>query len=405
LSVWLARFGEGGPSTSELLDALGGAGIDAEVQLDCRGEPHDRIGPGIVVFDRATEEVLACVRAASSPSRGRVIALDTRGTGPPDDGWALLEAGASDVIVWGSHHDVGGQLAARLRRWEDVDRLLASRVVTERLVGNSPAWTSVLRRLVEVAHFTDASVLVTGESGTGKELVARMIHDLDARRDKAAFVVVDCTTVVPSLSGSEFFGHEKGAFTGATSAREGAFALADRGTLFLDEVGELSLPLQAELLRVIQEGTYKRVGSNLWQRTRFRLVCATNRDLGQGQRAGTFRSDLFFRIAGCTAHLPTLHERTDDIPALVDWFFRELRPGFEPPDLAPAVRAFLLSRRYPGNIRDLRHLVARLSHRHVGPGPVTVGDIPEDERPASHSNGYVPAPQDLLRPPAGVGAH
>ena len=122
-------------------------------------------------------------------------------------------------------------------------------------------------------------MLVTGESGTGKERVAQLIHELDPRPNKGKLVVLDCSTVVPSLSGSEFFGHEKGAFTGAAAAREGAFELANGGTLFLDEVGELTVALQAELLRVIQEGTFKRVGSNMWRKSTFRLVCATNRDV------------------------------------------------------------------------------------------------------------------------------
>jgi transcriptional regulator with GAF, ATPase, and Fis domain len=137
-------------------------------------------------------------------------------------------------------------------------------------------------------------VLITGESGTGKELIARLIHALDSRVDKGDFVILDCTTVVPTLSGSEFFGHEKGAFTGAIAQRDGAFAMADGGTLFLDEIGELPLVLQAELLRVIEEGMYKRVGSNTWRKTSFRLLCATNRDLLQEESRGNFRKDLYY---------------------------------------------------------------------------------------------------------------
>src|SRR5262249_51814424 len=147
------------------------------------------------------------------------------------------------------------------------------------LIGDSPAWRRLVRRIVEVARFTDAAVLITGETGTGKELVARLVHALDPRTTKRKLVLLDCTTIVPPLSGGAFFGHERGASTGATPTRDGAFALADGGTLFLDEVGELPLALQAELLRVVQEGTYKRVGSNEWRETQFRLVCATNREL------------------------------------------------------------------------------------------------------------------------------
>lgn len=145
---------------------------------------------------------------------------------------------------------------------------------------------TALRRIVEVACFTTSPLLLEGESGTGKELVARLFHHLDPREGKRDLIVVDCTTIVPTLSGSEFFGHERGAFTGAMSAREGAFAAADRGTLFLDEIGELPLTMQAELLRVIQEGTYKWVGADHWRKTSFRLVCATNRDL-EAELAGS----------------------------------------------------------------------------------------------------------------------
>ena len=147
---------------------------------------------------------------------------------------------------------------------------------------------------------------------------------------------------MPSLSGSEFFGHEKGAFTGAAAARDGAFELADGGTLFLDEVGELPVTLQAELLRVIQEGTFKRVGSNTWRKSSFRLVCATNRDLAAEQAHGArFRSDFFYRIAGCTLHLPSLRDRTEDILPLFRHFFRQAHPDREPPELYGPVRDLL----------------------------------------------------------------
>jgi transcriptional regulator with GAF, ATPase, and Fis domain len=234
-----------------------------------------------------------------------------------------------------------------------------------------------------VARFTAASVLLTGESGTGKELVARLVHELDPRPAKGELVVVDCTTVVPTLSGSEFFGHERGAFTGAVAARDGAFALANRGTLFLDEVGELPVQLQSELLRVVQEGTYKRVGSNAWQTTSFRLICATNRDLAEEQAAGRFRRDFYYRIAAATVRLPPLRERKADTLPLFSHFLAELRPGQQVPGLDPVVRELLLRREFPGNVRDLRQLALRVSNRHVGAGPVSAGDIPEEDRPAA----------------------
>ncbi len=240
----------------------------------------------------------------------------------------------------------------------------------------------VLYRARQAAAYT-APVLIQGESGTGKELAARLIHTLDARPDKRELIVLDCTTIVPELSGSEFFGHERGSYTGALTARDGAFALADGGTLFLDEVGELSPALQAQLLRVVQERTFKRVGGNVWHRAEFRLVCATNRDLDGEMARGGFRRDFFHRIAAWVCRLPPLRERPEDILPLAKHFLGELRPGRPPLELDEPVRELLLKRGYPGNVRDLRQFVLRLCKRHVGDGPITVGDVPADELPAA----------------------
>jgi transcriptional regulator with GAF, ATPase, and Fis domain len=234
---------------------------------------------------------------------------------------------------------------------------------------------------VEVAQFTRSPVLLLGESGTGKELLGRVIHDLDPIAARKDLVVADCTTVVPDLSGSEFFGHERGAFTGAVAARDGAFASADGGTLFLDEVGELPVPLQAQLLRVIQEGMYKRVGSDSWRRSSFRLVCATHRNLLGAVEEARFRQDLYYRIAGWVFRVPPLRERAEDIIPLAEHFLRELQPKLAPLAFDRPVAEHLLNRDYPGNVRELRQLIARISSRHVGPGPITVGDLPEEERP------------------------
>ena len=235
---------------------------------------------------------------------------------------------------------------------------------------------------MEVAHFTDASVLILGESGTGKELLANLINALDSRPNKGDLVILDCSTIMPELSGSEFFGHERGAFTGAVSSRDGVFALADGGTLFLDEVGELPLTLQTQLLRVIQEHTFKRVGGNSWQHTSFRLVCATNRDLWAQVQRGEFRADLYYRIASYVCQLPSLRQRPEDILPLAYHFLKELRPDHEQPALDIPVQEYLLRREYPGNVRDLKQVVARMLCRYAGQGPITVGCIPPDDRPA-----------------------
>ena len=294
--------------------------------------------------------------------------------------WRLLDCGASDVVSWRPAEQPGAAIVLRLRRWHEIDDMIAAPAVRGHLIGDSPAWLAALRRVVEIASFTTSALLLAGESGTGKELVARLFHHLDARAGKRELIVVDCTTIVPALSGSEFFGHERGAFTGAMSSRDGAFAAADRGTLFLDEVGELPLTLQAELLRVVQEGTYKRVGADRWHATRFRLVCATNRDLAAELRAGRFRLDLFHRLAANVVRLPPLRERLDDVLPLFRHFLADAAGAQL--DLHPAVVDLVERRDYPGNVRDLRQLALRIAVRHVGPGPVTPGDVPDEERPA-----------------------
>ena len=168
--------------------------------------------------------------------------------------------------------------------------------------------------------------------------------------------------------------------------RDGAFALANGGTLFLDEVGELPLTLQAQLLRVIQEHQFKRVGSNTWQRTEFRLVCATNRDLLAGVAEGRFRADLYHRLAGWVCHVPPLRDRPEDILPLTTHFLSQLNHAPEPVVLDRAVQEYLVSRDYPGNVRELRQLVTRMWYRHTGPGAITPGDIPKTDRPVEHAS-------------------
>jgi transcriptional regulator with GAF, ATPase, and Fis domain len=344
-------------------------------------------GAGLLLFDRETPELWESLRDNSHNGLRRVLAIAiTRRALKVGTVRNMLQAGASDVFAWDQLDDPAAVVASKLERWEQIDHLIMhSSEVRENLVGQSPAWISVLRRVVELARFTDGSALIVGESGTGKELVAKLIHRLDSRPDKRELVIVDCATIVPEISGSEFFGHERGAFTSAVAARDGAFALADRGTLFLDEVGELPIGLQAELLRVVQERAYKRVGSNAWKNTSFRLVCATNRDLLEEQARGRFRRDFYYRIASWTCRLPALRERREDILPLAQHFLRRLYPGRDPPDLDTAARDYLITRDYRGNVRELRQLVTRMAQRHGGNGPITAGEIAEEDRPAPAS--------------------
>ncbi|MGH4007622.1 MAG: sigma 54-interacting transcriptional regulator [Pseudonocardiaceae bacterium] len=333
------------------------------------------------VPDHSLLDVVTALSGEVQCGGGRVLVVVGAGGYADRLVWPLLSRGASDVLCWSSTDDPGAAVLARLRRWNEVDAVVDSPLVRRQLIGRSSTWTAALRRVVEVARFTGAALLVTGESGTGKELVARLFHHLDQRTGKRDLVVVDCATIVPTLSGSEFFGHERGAFTGAMTTRDGAFAAADKGTLFLDEVGELPIGLQPELLRVVQEGSYKRVGGDTWRSTDFRLVCATNRNLRSEVEVGHFRLDLYHRLAANIVALPPLRERRGDIMPLFRHFLAEAT-GAADLQLDPSVVALIEQRDYPGNVRDLRQLALRIAARLVEPGPVTPGVVPDEERPA-----------------------
>ena len=378
LSVWLhCQSEEPSLSRQHIASALACEGVRCQ-----RRDENPESTLGLFFFDKETSDLFEFIQNSSHDGLDRVLVVATRKTALAGNRpWKLMQAGASDVMAWDALDEPAAAIAARLQRWKAVDDLVNSPVVRDNLVGRSRAWVMVLRQVIELARYTDASVLITGETGTGKELIARLIHTLDTRANKRDLVVLDCTTVVPDLSGSEFFGHERGAFTHAVASREGAFALADGGSLFLDEVGELQLSLQAELLRIVQERTYKRIGSNNWKRVNFRLICATNRNLKNEKARGAFRLDFYHRIASWICELPSLNERREDIIPLTQHFLGQMHAPGETPKLDSAVRDYLLLRDYPGNVRDLRQLVIRMAKRHVGRGPITVGDIPEDENP------------------------
>ncbi|MEK6804977.1 MAG: sigma 54-interacting transcriptional regulator [Nitrospirota bacterium] len=226
-------------------------------------------------------------------------------------------------------------------------------------VGESGALQHVLRQ-VELVAPTDAAVLITGESGTGKELVARAIHDRSPRKDRA-LIKVNCSAVPDALFESEFFGHVKGAFTGALADRPGRFEMADHGTLFLDEIGEVPLPMQAKLLRVIQEREFERVGDTRTRNVNVRVVAATNRDLKQEVEAGRFRQDLYYRLSVFPLHIPPLRERREDIPKLAIHFVAQSakRMNRRAPRLTQAVLSQLAAHNWPGNVRELQNVVER----------------------------------------------
>jgi transcriptional regulator with GAF, ATPase, and Fis domain len=229
------------------------------------------------------------------------------------------------------------------------------------IIGNSPALTSVFSVLAKVAP-TDSTVLVTGESGTGKELLVRALH-VNSRRNSKPFVPVNCGAIPRELLESELFGHEKGAFTHAIRNRAGRFELADGGTIFLDEIGEMDLSLQVKILRVLQEKEFERVGGTRTFKADVRIVAATNRDLDAEVAAGRFREDLFYRLNVIPLHLPPLRERGDDILLLAGAFLERFcgkkeRKVLEVP---PETEDILLRYCWPGNVRELENIMERLS--------------------------------------------
>jgi two-component system, NtrC family, response regulator AtoC len=227
------------------------------------------------------------------------------------------------------------------------------------MVGNSEAMAALREHIRRIAA-TEATVLITGESGTGKELVARSLHQLSRRR-ALPFVPVDCAALPESLLESELFGHEKGAFTGASLSRPGLFELAHRGTLFLDEVAELPLPLQAKLLRVLEARQLRRLGGRQLISIDVRLIAATNRDLAKAMEGGSFREDLFYRLNVIPIHVPPLRQRREDILLLATHFLRTSAPisPLQPTGFAPEAMELLERYGWPGNVRELKNTVER----------------------------------------------
>ena len=267
------------------------------------------------------------------------------------------------------------RMAEKIRLVEE-NQFLRERMDTETelhgIVGASAKIQDVLRMISRLKD-TRTPVLITGESGTGKELVARAIHFRGSFAHRP-FVAVDCGSLVPTLIESELFGYEKGAFTGAMRSKTGLFQSANGGTIFLDEIGELPLELQAKLRRVLQEKEVRPVGSNQKVKVDVRVIAATNRDLEAEYRKGTFRKDLFFRLNVVTVHLPSLRERRSDIPMLAHWFLDRYAPG-DSIQITSAAMKSLLQYDWPGNVRELENCVERavaLGDRRT----IDVGDLP-----------------------------
>jgi DNA-binding NtrC family response regulator len=374
-SAWFEAYGCSPAQEFEVRTELVAAGVEFAQREHCRS--------GVVFFTNPDRHLLSTLETAARQCC-KVMAVAV-GAAKEAAAWGLLEAGAADALAWKPGGKTAEQIWLRLNRWMEVDRLVEAALSDGSVVGKSPVWLCLVRRIVEAAYFSAAPILLMGESGTGKEALARIVSRVTravegASAPREEFVTVDCGALAPELSGSEFFGHERGAFTGAHAARDGAFSLADGATLLLDEIGEIPLSLQPQILRCIQERTYKRLGGNVWKKSNFRLVSATNRDLEREIERGAFRADLYYRIAGCVFHTPPVSQRRSDILPLFEHFLSRLL-GREPPELDAHMRDYLINRDYPGNVRELFQLAQRISARYSASGLITVGDLPEEDRP------------------------
>ena len=308
------------------------------------------------------------------------------GHGAVQEAVAALKEGAHDYLTKPVDLD---EISLRVQRiderrqvkkeLEQVRAGLAGGEVGPIVFGQSPAMTR-LYYLIETFAQSDASVLITGDSGTGKELVARRVHDLSARRGRP-FVAVNCAAFPDTLLEAELYGHERGAFTGAVRKRDGRFKAADRGTIFLDEVAELSPPAQAKLLRVLQEGTFEPLGTNTSVTVDVRCISATHQNLKNLIAQGKFREDLYYRLKVLGIDLPPLRERRGDLPVLVQHFLRQgTKPGEEPMAISPAAWAAFTEYAFPGNVRELEHVIqhAIIMARSRASHELNVQDLPQE---------------------------
>jgi two-component system NtrC family response regulator len=382
----------------EVVQASGGRAAVARVKQ----EPFDLVLTDQRMADLSGLEVLEAVRATAPETA--VVIMTAYGT--IESAVSAVKAGAADYLAKPLNLD---ELLHRIHQIQDRRRLvtenrelraaLAERHRVEGIIGESGAMQDVLSVVRRVAA-SDATVLIRGESGTGKELIAQAIHYASPRAARA-LVKVNCAALAESLLETELFGHERGAFTGAIATRRGRFELADGGSLFLDEIGDLPPHLQVKLLRVLQEREFERVGSSRPIKVDVRLLAATHRNLEALVREGRFRDDLYYRINVVTIPLPALRERREDLPPLIDHFLRVFagKNGKRIRGLTREAREALLRYDYPGNVRELENLIERavvLTRDDV----VGVGDLPltVEAQPAEpDGSGLVAAVEGLER--------
>lgn len=310
-----------------------------------------------------------------------VDVLMLTGHGDVKDAVEAIKQGAWDFLIKDTPFDGTGVTAAlaklrtvRTLRRENLAARHGGYQHDEIIEGASSAWQAVKTQIAKVAP-SSAPVLIQGETGSGKEVVARLLHDL-SRRATGPFIAINCGAVSRELLESELFGHEKGSFTGATAAKPGLITAAEGGTLFLDELGEMPGPMQVSLLRFLDRGEYRPVGSTRTLHADVRIVGATNQDLRGLVSSGRYREDLLYRINTVTLLVPPLRERKDDLPRLVEHMLHQLRvPGAAKRTLTPEALQSLTDYGWPGNIRELRNVIERVVLMSPGIGPITADDI------------------------------
>jgi len=323
--------------------------------------------PDLVIMDVRMPE-LDGIEALSKlkVSSPKTSVLIMTAFGSSNNAIRAMELGAFDYITKPFELDKISHTVRRVIEYRDLTSEvqvlrdeISSLVQTERIVGNSPAMQEVYKTVGKVAK-ADATVLITGESGTGKELVAEALH-YNSNRRSGPIVKVSCAALPETLLEAELFGHEKGSFTGAMTQRRGRFEMADKGTIFLDEIGEMSLPMQTKLLRVLQERKIERVGSSLPIKVDIRIICATNKDLQRQVEQQKFRDDLFYRLNVINIHMPPLRDRKEDIPALVEHFLAKHRYSAtaQPAAISEEALKRLMEYDWPGNVRELENVVER----------------------------------------------
>jgi formate hydrogenlyase transcriptional activator len=319
------------------------------------------------IYDEVVAEGLKSTCLIPLINRGRALGILTiaRTTETPftayDVEFLTQAAGQIAIAIENAlaYHEIS-QLRDKLAQEKlYLEEEIRSEMNFENIIGNSPALKHVLE-LVETVATSDSTVLLLGETGTGKELIARAIHDRSRRKERT-FVKLNCAAIPTGLLESELFGHEKGAFTGAIAQKVGRMELADQGTLFLDEVGDIPIEIQPKLLRALQEREFERLGSTHTRRVNIRLVAATNRDLEQMIAAREFRSDLYYRLHVFPIRIPPLRERKEDIPQLVSYFVQKFAKQMQKKieAISPAVMKGLTAWDWPGNIRELENFIER----------------------------------------------